>query len=41
MLVLLLLFLSPSMGLPGLSFVMRPVGALVSFWMRVMGLGVA
>jgi Zn-dependent protease len=41
MLVLLFLFLSPSMGLPGLAFILRPVYALVGAWMGVFGLGVA
>jgi len=41
MLLLLLLFLSPSMGLPGLGFLMTPVNALVAVWMRVLGLEAA
>jgi Zn-dependent protease len=39
MLVLLFLFLSPSMGLPGLGFILRPVYGLVGVWVRLLGMG--
>jgi Zn-dependent protease len=41
MLVLLVLFLSPSMGLPGLGVVMAPVYRLIGGWLRLIGLGAA
>ena len=36
MLVLLVLFFSPSLGLPGLGFVMRPVYALAGAWVGLL-----
>jgi Zn-dependent protease len=41
MLVLLLLFLSPSMGLPGLGLIMAPVYKLIGAWVRMLGVGTA
>jgi Zn-dependent protease len=41
MLVLLVLFFSPSLGLPGLSFLMRPVYSLVDAWVGLLGRMVA
>jgi Zn-dependent protease len=41
MLILLVLFLSPSMGLPGLGVVMTPVYRLIGGWLRLIGLGAA
>ena len=40
MLVLLVLFLSPSMGLPGLGVVMAPVYRLIGVWLNLIGMGV-
>jgi Zn-dependent protease len=36
MLVLLVLFFSPSLGLPGLGFIMRPVYALAGAWVELL-----
>jgi len=41
MLILLVLFLSPSMGLPGLGVIMTPVYRLVGVWLNLLGMGVA
>ena len=41
MLVLLVLFLSPSMGLPGLGVVMAPLYRLIGVWLNLIGMGVA
>jgi Zn-dependent protease len=41
MLILLLLFLSPSMGLPGLGLIMAPVYKLIGAWVRLLGVGAA
>jgi Zn-dependent protease len=41
MLVLLVLFLSPSMGLPGLGVIMTPVYRLVGVWLNLLGMRVA
>jgi Zn-dependent protease len=41
MLILLVLFLSPSMGLPGLGLIMAPVYKLIGAWVHVLGVGAA
>jgi Zn-dependent protease len=41
MLILLVLFLSPSMGLPGLGIIMTPAYAVIGGWLRLIGLGAA
>jgi len=41
MLVLLVLFLSPSMGLPGLGLIMAPVYRLIGAWVHLLGVGAA
>jgi Zn-dependent protease len=41
MLVLLVLFLSPSMGLPGLGVVMAPLYRLIGVWLNLIGMGAA
>jgi Zn-dependent protease len=41
MLILLVLFLSPSMGLPGLGLIMAPVHRLLGAWVRRLGVGAA
>jgi Zn-dependent protease len=41
MLALLVLFLTPSMGLPGLGVIMKPVYKLVGVWLQLLGMGVA
>jgi Zn-dependent protease len=41
MLILLVLFLSPSMGLPGLRLIMAPAYRLIGAWVQALGGGVA
>jgi Zn-dependent protease len=41
MLVLLVLFLSPSIGLPGFGIIMRPIYRLVHAWVGLLGVGLA
>jgi Zn-dependent protease len=41
MLILLVLFLSPSMGLPGLGLIMAPVYRLIGAWVHLLGVGAA
>lgn len=41
MLVLLVLFLSPAMGLPGLGVIMTPIYKLAGVWLRLIGMEAA